>query len=77
MMLLFVVWPSDPYDASKKTVKYFSPTTQICVVRVARDHHTIVWGAITLLRVLGSVTVISHVIHLSGTPANSVILTSD
>ncbi|KAF8604598.1 hypothetical protein BDV93DRAFT_532725 [Ceratobasidium sp. AG-I] len=57
------------------TVKYFSPTTQICIVRVARDHHTIAWGGITLLRTLGGATVIPHVIHLSGTLKKSQLAT--
>ncbi|KAG2359364.1 hypothetical protein BDR07DRAFT_1452406 [Suillus spraguei] len=30
-------------------VKYFSPTTNLCIIRVARDHHRIAWGAVTLL----------------------------
>lgn len=53
--------------AGSLTVKYFSPTTQICIVRVARDHHTTVWGGITLLRMLNGTSIIPHVIHLSGT----------
>ncbi|KAH7341892.1 Rpp14/Pop5 family-domain-containing protein, partial [Rhizoctonia solani] len=44
-------------------VKYFSPTTQICIVRVARDHHITVWGGITLLRTLSGIPMIPHVIH--------------
>ncbi|KAL5635037.1 hypothetical protein ACGC1H_002909 [Rhizoctonia solani] len=53
--------------AGSLTVKYFSPTTQICIIRVARDHHTTVWGGLTLLRTLCGVPIIPHVIHLSGT----------
>ncbi|KAG8793688.1 hypothetical protein FRC12_001930 [Ceratobasidium sp. 428] len=49
------------------TIKYFSPTTRICIIRVARDHHTTAWGAVTLMRSLGGSPVIPHVIHLSGT----------
>ncbi|QRW17827.1 rRNA processing protein, Fcf1 family protein [Rhizoctonia solani] len=39
----------------------------ICIIRVARDHHTTAWGGLTLLRSLGGVRIIPHVIHLSGT----------
>jgi len=49
------------------TVKYFSPTTNLCIVRVARDHHRIAWGAVTLLTLIDDVRVIPHVVHVSGT----------
>ncbi|KAG7092913.1 hypothetical protein E1B28_009218 [Marasmius oreades] len=48
-------------------VKYFSPTTHICIVRVARDHHKIAWGAVTLLKSIEGVKVLPNVIHVSGT----------
>jgi len=49
------------------TIKYFSPMTRICIIRVARDHHAVAWGAATLMRALAGSPVIPHVIHLSGT----------
>jgi ribonuclease P/MRP protein subunit POP5 len=49
------------------TVKYFSPTTNLCIIRVARDHHRIAWGAVTLLTSIHDVRVIPRVIHVSGT----------
>ncbi|KAJ8588140.1 hypothetical protein M405DRAFT_820214 [Rhizopogon salebrosus TDB-379] len=49
------------------TVKYFSPTTNLCIIRVARDHHRIAWGAVTLLTSIDDVRVIPHVVHVSGT----------
>ncbi|KAG2109102.1 hypothetical protein BD769DRAFT_1498274, partial [Suillus cothurnatus] len=49
------------------TVKYFSPTTNLCIIRVARDHHRIAWGAVTLLASIHDVRVIPRVIHVSGT----------
>ncbi|THU84214.1 hypothetical protein K435DRAFT_870508 [Dendrothele bispora CBS 962.96] len=49
------------------TVKYYSPTTHICIIRVARDHHKIAWGAVTMLRSIEGVGCIPHVIHVSGT----------
>ncbi|KAI6165820.1 hypothetical protein EDD17DRAFT_1774842 [Pisolithus thermaeus] len=49
------------------TVKYFSPTTNICIIRVARDEHKLAWGAITLLTSVNGVRIIPHVVHVSGT----------
>ncbi|KAJ6464002.1 hypothetical protein C8R45DRAFT_506050 [Mycena sanguinolenta] len=49
------------------TVKYYSPTTNICIIRVARDHHKIAWGALTLLTTIEGARYIPNVIHLSGT----------
>ncbi|KAI6108902.1 hypothetical protein EDD16DRAFT_1711705 [Pisolithus croceorrhizus] len=48
-------------------VKYFSPTTNICIIRVARDEHKLAWGAITLLTSVNGVRIIPHVVHVSGT----------
>ncbi|KIO34696.1 hypothetical protein M407DRAFT_240514, partial [Tulasnella calospora MUT 4182] len=48
-------------------VKYYSPTTKICIIRVARDHHRIAWAAITLITELRNQACIPHVIHVSGT----------
>ncbi|KZS94217.1 hypothetical protein SISNIDRAFT_485136 [Sistotremastrum niveocremeum HHB9708] len=52
---------------SSLTVKYFSPATNICIIRVARDHYRTAWGAITLLRNIDGHLVIPHVVHCSGT----------
>ncbi|KAH8118195.1 hypothetical protein DFH11DRAFT_1687191 [Phellopilus nigrolimitatus] len=49
------------------TVKYFSPTTNLCIIRVGRDHHRIAWGAVTLLKKLQGKVYIPNVIHVSGT----------
>ncbi|KAJ6501888.1 hypothetical protein C8R45DRAFT_1051162 [Mycena sanguinolenta] len=59
------------------TVKYYSPTTNICIIRVARDHHQIARGALTLLTTIEVVIprhhyiegnrYIPNVIYLSGT----------
>ncbi|KAG2152554.1 uncharacterized protein EDB93DRAFT_1239917 [Suillus bovinus] len=48
-------------------VKYFSPLTNLCIIRVARDQHRIAWGAVTLLTSIHDVRVIPRVIHVSGT----------
>ncbi|KAF9223242.1 hypothetical protein BS17DRAFT_781549 [Gyrodon lividus] len=52
---------------SSLTVKYFSPTTNFCIIRVARDQHTLAWGAVTLLSSINGSQVIPHVVHVSGT----------
>ncbi|KAJ6622954.1 hypothetical protein B0H10DRAFT_865688 [Mycena sp. CBHHK59/15] len=49
------------------TVKYYSSTTNICIIRVARDHHKIAWGALALLTAIEGSRYIPNVIHLSGT----------
>lgn len=49
------------------TVKYFSPTTNICITRVARGQH-IVWGALalTLLTSVEGTRYLLNVVHVSG-----------
>lgn len=55
------------FNASDCTaVKYYSPTTNICIIRVARDHHKIAWGSITLLSSIEGTRYIPHVVHVSG-----------
>ncbi|KAJ3717070.1 hypothetical protein FB446DRAFT_736738 [Lentinula raphanica] len=49
------------------SVKYCSPTTNICIIRVGRDQHNIVWGALTLLDGLEDMKFIPNVVHVSGT----------
>ncbi|KIM82313.1 hypothetical protein PILCRDRAFT_97507 [Piloderma croceum F 1598] len=49
------------------TVKYYSPTTNVCIIRVARDHHRIAWGAVTLLTSIEGHKYIPNVVHVSGT----------
>ncbi|KLO17385.1 hypothetical protein SCHPADRAFT_900658 [Schizopora paradoxa] len=53
--------------ASSLTVKYFSPMTNLSIIRVARDHHQIAWGAVTLLRTVQGKSYLPNVIHVSGT----------
>ena len=61
---LFLVG-QDPPDMCM-TVKYFSPTTHLCILRVARDHHTLARGAVTLLTSINGARVLPHVVHVSG-----------
>ncbi|KIK56141.1 hypothetical protein GYMLUDRAFT_76256 [Collybiopsis luxurians FD-317 M1] len=49
------------------TVKYYSPVTNICIIRVGRDHHKIARGGVTLLESIEGIKCIPHVIHVSGT----------
>jgi ribonuclease P/MRP protein subunit POP5 len=49
------------------SVKYFSPTTHLCILRVARDQHTLARGAVTLLTSINGARIIPHVVHVSGT----------
>ncbi|EDR11239.1 uncharacterized protein LACBIDRAFT_315812 [Laccaria bicolor S238N-H82] len=49
------------------TVKYFSPTTNICIIRVGRDHHQVAWAGLTLLTSIAGFRYIPNVVHLSGT----------
>ncbi|KAJ7766615.1 hypothetical protein B0H16DRAFT_1522005 [Mycena metata] len=55
------------YVGPSMSVKYYSPTTNICIIRVARDHHKIAWGALTLVTEIAGTRYIPNVIHLSGT----------
>lgn len=48
------------------TVTYFSPVTNICIIRVARDHHNLAWAALTLVTAVGTARYIPNVVHLSG-----------
>ncbi|KZV77308.1 hypothetical protein PENSPDRAFT_673079 [Peniophora sp. CONT] len=49
------------------SVKYFSPTTSLCIIRVGRDPHRIAWAATSLLSAVDGRQVIPNVVHVSGT----------
>ena len=49
-------------------VKYLSPTTGLCILRVARDHYRIVWLALTLLTELAGHACLVRVLHIGGKP---------
>ncbi|KAI0926364.1 hypothetical protein AcV5_008850 [Taiwanofungus camphoratus] len=51
------------------TVKYFSPRTNVCIVRVARDQHRTARAAVTLLAAIDGRRCVPHVVHVSGTYA--------
>ena len=52
-------------------VKYFSPATNICIIRVARDPYRIAWGAVTYLSSIEGQKCIPNVVHVSGQSALS------
>lgn len=47
-------------------VKYYSPQTGICIIRVARDHHKVAWAGLTLLSNIEGHVFVPNVVHLSG-----------
>ncbi|EPQ53952.1 hypothetical protein GLOTRDRAFT_130347 [Gloeophyllum trabeum ATCC 11539] len=49
------------------TVKYFSPMTNVCIIRVGRDQHKIAWAGVTLLSSIEGRKFIPNVICVSGT----------
>lgn len=49
-------------------VKYFSPKTNLCIIRVARDPHKIAWASVTLMTAVDGRRCIPHVVHVSGMP---------
>lgn len=48
-------------------IKYYSPRTNMCIIRVARDHHRIAWASVTLLSSIEGHKYIPNVVHISGT----------
>jgi len=46
--------------------------TNVAIIRVARDKHSIAWGGITLLKEIGTSKIIPHVVHVSGTSILSI-----
>ena len=60
-MLMLSPPPADAY-----AVKYYSPTTYLCIIRVARDPYRTAWAAVTLLSSIEGQACIPNVIHVSG-----------
>ncbi|KAI0749780.1 hypothetical protein C8Q80DRAFT_646280 [Daedaleopsis nitida] len=52
---------------SSLTIKYFSPRTNLCIIRVARDPHKIAWASVTLMTAIDGRKFVPHVVHVSGT----------
>lgn len=53
--------------ASSFKVVYHSPLTTLTIIRVARQHYRLLWGAITMLRSVDGVAVLPRVVAVSGT----------
>ncbi|GBE90101.1 Ribonuclease P/MRP protein subunit POP5 [Sparassis crispa] len=49
------------------SIKYFSPRTNVCIIRVGRDQHRIAWAGVTLLTAIDGQRYVPNVIHVSGT----------
>jgi len=49
------------------TVKYYSPRTNVCIIRVARDPCRIAWAGVTMLTAIDGRRYIPNVVHVSGT----------
>jgi len=48
-------------------VKYFSPTTSTGILRCPREHHRLVWAALTLIKEILGKPVVIRVVRVSGT----------
>lgn len=48
-------------------VKYYSPTTSLCIIRVAREHVRTAWTGLTFVNDIGGQPVIPRVVAVSGT----------
>ncbi|CAG8781205.1 25242_t:CDS:2 [Racocetra persica] len=53
--------------SSSLNVKYYSPHTNIGLLRVSRDHYRIVWCALTFITQINSRTCTIRVLHVGGT----------
>ncbi|EIM91227.1 uncharacterized protein STEHIDRAFT_73016 [Stereum hirsutum FP-91666 SS1] len=53
--------------AASLSVKYFSPTTNLCIVRVARDPYRTAWAGVSMLSNIEGKVYLPNVIHVSGT----------
>ncbi|EIW57964.1 uncharacterized protein TRAVEDRAFT_38276 [Trametes versicolor FP-101664 SS1] len=52
---------------SSLTIKYFSPRTNLCIIRVAREPHKIAWAGVALMTAVDGRRYVPHVVHVSGT----------
>ncbi|KAG0315801.1 hypothetical protein BGZ99_007253 [Dissophora globulifera] len=57
------------------TLKYFSPHTNIGILRISREEVHIVWGALTFIRELKGKPCMIKVLHTSGTIRNCQLTT--
>jgi RNase P/RNase MRP subunit POP5 len=52
---------------STTTVKYYSPTTSLCIIRVAREHIRTAWTGLTFVNNIAGQPCIPRVVAVSGT----------
>ncbi|KAL4250957.1 RNase P protein component 2 family protein [Abortiporus biennis] len=52
---------------SSLNIKYYSPTTNVCIIRVARDPYRIAWAGVTFLTSIDGKGYLPNVVHVSGT----------
>jgi ribonuclease P/MRP protein subunit POP5 len=64
-------YPTPQALISLNPVKYYSPTTNLCIIRIGREHVRTAWGAVTLLSSIEGRHVIPNVIHVSGSVLNA------
>ena len=62
---LYFVWDATRLTCAR-TVKYLSPTTHLCILRVARDQYTLARGTVALLTSINGARVLPHIVHVSG-----------
>ena len=48
-------------------MKYFSPTTSTGILRCPREHHRLVWAALTFIKEILGKPVVIRVVKVSGT----------
>ncbi|KAH6565002.1 hypothetical protein BASA50_008971 [Batrachochytrium salamandrivorans] len=53
--------------ATSLQVKYYSPFTNLAIIRVNRDYVRLLWACITFTTAIRRRTCLIHVVHLSGT----------
>ncbi|KAJ9102471.1 hypothetical protein QFC21_002871 [Naganishia friedmannii] len=53
--------------ASNMQVKYYSPTTSLCIIRVAREHIRTAWTGLSFVNTIAGQSVVPRVVAVSGT----------
>ncbi|KAJ9121709.1 hypothetical protein QFC22_002329 [Naganishia vaughanmartiniae] len=52
--------------ASSMQVKYYSPTTSLCIIRVAREHIRTAWTGLSFVNTIAGQSVVPRVVAVSG-----------
>lgn len=64
---LYFAAVADHCNLPRASVKYFSPRTNLCIIRVAREPHKIAWAGVALMTAVDGRRYVPHVVHVSGT----------